>query len=286
MGLSGKWQHLLGRVHGPISTMMPPKTDMPANWTQRTLEAVSSTGDTRWQPLKKHHHLRCVQSRETRYALLPYNLLPWIMCEHINANSTLYNTSLVHFKIVVARMSHYNMSLLHFWYISVAFVFFSSSKTSCYLNNRKSGCSRHLHLVLIYISATLRLNQKISAHSTEMTLDWLGVFLVTTVLCKAELQNPAYWFPFSYSRHSHRDRLAVAWCMSLSLSTLSAKWKRMTLWLIYMVMTVISTFQQIKQLNLGSVLFWEQRKSKTFPTVKLIGIPQGLARTFFSCQEN
>lgn len=72
-------------------------------------EAVSSTGNTRWQPLKKHHHLRCVQSGETRYvpyALLPCNLLSWIMCEHINANSTWYNPSLVHFKILVAPMSH------------------------------------------------------------------------------------------------------------------------------------------------------------------------------------
>lgn len=119
-----------------------------------------------------------------------------------------------------------------------------------------------------------------------MTLDWLGVFLVTTVLCKAELQTPAYWFPFSYSRHSHRDRLAVAWCMSLSLSTLSAKWKRMTLWLIYMVMAVISTFRQIKQLNLGSVLFWEQKKVKLSLLCSSSAYHGGLAVTFFSCQKN
>lgn len=65
-------------------------------------EAVSSTGDsthhTRWQPLKKT-----------------------IICN----NSALYNTPLVHFKMVVAPMSHYKLPLLNFqWHFFLTFTAF------------------------------------------------------------------------------------------------------------------------------------------------------------------
>lgn len=85
-------------------------------------ETVSSTGDsphhTRWQTLKKHHHLQCVQSGETRYALLPCNLLPWIMHAHINANFTLHNTSHTVLNCIHTINCFYCISVVFLWQFS------------------------------------------------------------------------------------------------------------------------------------------------------------------------